>query len=539
VNPPGSRPAPGEPAAPLEETAAPAEPAPAPHEPREDLPGWTRSRRIALAAIVLVVLAAYTTYSWARHAQYKTTGFDLGIFDQAVRAYANFEAPISPLKAPGWNLLGDHFHPIIAVLAPLYWIWDDPRVLLTAQAVLFAVSILPVAAFTARRLGARAALVVAGVYGLSWPLERAVHFDFHEIAFAVPLIALLIDSLDRRTDRRTVLLCLALLLVREDMGALLVVVGVLVALRRPREGGRRRPSVVHAAGLAVLGVIGYWFATSVVIPGLAPQGSFTYWTFPALGPDPASALRVVVTQPWRVAYLMVVPAVKAATLGAIFLPTAFLALLSPYCLLTLPFLAERMLNSRALLWQTNFHYTSVIAPVLVMAAVDSVDRLRRRYPRLRVERPVRLPGGRRVAVSFLAVWLAWCVGVVAVGLAFKKPDYPVSGLWSGRVWVKNERLAAVKEALPMIPPDTCVEADNQLAPHLTRTNYVTRVGRSEGLATWLVLDLNQPDTGWESPKPADALRQAQAKGFEVVYRRGPIVLLHLDAPVQAICRRVS
>ncbi len=35
-----------------------------------------------------------------------------------------------------------------------------------------------------------------------------------------------------------------------------------------------------------------------------------------------------------------------------------------------------MLNERELLWTTNFHYSSVLAPILVPAAVDTLGRLR-------------------------------------------------------------------------------------------------------------------------------------------------------------------
>ena len=259
-----------------------------------------------------------------------------------IRAYAHFHAPTSPLKGIDYNILGDHFHPILVLLVPLYWIWDDPRMLLAAQAALFAVSIVPVASFTRRRFRGTVALWVAACYGASWPLERAVHFDFHEIAFAVPLIALLIDAMDRRRDRIVVAICLVLLLVREDMGAMVVLVGLLIALRRPAPGQGRRRELVLGGVLAGLGLIGYWVATDVVIPALGPQG-FTYWTFTALGPDPASALWTILTRPWRVVFLMFSPVVKAQTLLAIFLPTAFATLFSPYVLLALPFLAERML----------------------------------------------------------------------------------------------------------------------------------------------------------------------------------------------------
>lgn len=494
---------------------------------------WTARERIALWVIGVALAATWTAYAWARHAKYETTGFDLGIFDQVVRAYAHLAVPTSPLKGVGYNILGDHFHPILGVLAPLYWIWDDPRVLLLVQAVLFAVSIAPVGAFVRRRFGGRAGVLVALAYGVSWPLQAAVHFDFHEIAFAVPLIAVLIDAMDRRRDRLIVVCCLLLLLVREDMGVLVLIVGLLVALRRPVPPHGRRRSLRLGGWLAVVGAIGYWLATSVIIPALGPQG-FTYWTFTALGPDPVSALRFMIMHPWRVALLMVTPAVKFHTLVAIFTPTAFLTLASPYLVMTAPFIAQRMLNDRDLLWQTGFHYTSVIAPILFMGAADAVDRLVRRFPQVFGPRRLPYPGRGPVVAGLATVWVAWCV---LTPVWQRSSLYPVlGGFNSGRLWERDFRWHAVHETLPMIPPGECVEADNQLAPQLTRRDYVTRVLLSGGRATWVVIDLYQKETGWQGPPPAIALKQVQDAGYEIVSWKGPIVLLHKDQPVAPLCR---
>jgi hypothetical protein len=81
-----------------------------------------------------------------------------------------------------------------------------------------------------------------------------------------------------------------------------------------------------------------------------------------------------------------------------------------------------------------------------------------------------------------------------------------------------------------------VEADNQIAPQLTRRNYVTRVTLSGGLATWIVLDLSQKDTGWQTPAPSEALRVSLSNGYKVVAARGVVVLLHKDRPIAPICR---
>jgi uncharacterized membrane protein len=518
-------------------------PAPGPSAPRTAA-GWTPEERRILAGTVLALFTAWTTYAWARHAKYETTGFDLGIFDQVVRAYAHFHAPTSPLKGVGYNLLGDHFHPILVLLVPLYWVWDDPRVLLLVQAALFAVSAVPVASFARRRFGARPALFMAFAYGASWPIERAVHFDFHEIAFAVPLIALLVEALDRRAYRTIVVCCVLLLLVREDMGALVLLTGLLIAVRGSLAGagagaraGRRR-ELLFGGGLAVLGLLGYWLATSVIIPAFGPDG-FAYWTFPALGPDPASAARTILLHPWQVLRLMVTPAVKFHTLVTIFYPTGFLALLSPYTVLAMPFLAERMLNERKFLWETNFHYTSVIAPIVVMGAADTAARLVHWFPRaLGTRRPGRL---RRFPIGLTVAFVAWSVGVVVFQLAVKAPDYPVSGLWSGRVWARDARWHAVRDVLPLIPAGQCVEADNQVAPQLTSRDYVTRVASrqvpgSNGLATWVVLDLKRADTGWQGDPPRVALAAAQRRGYAVVWQQDSVVLLHKDQPIAALCR---
>src|SRR5262249_16847228 len=106
---------------------------------------------------------------------------------QVVRGYAAGRAPVVDLKAPGFCALRDHFHPILALLAPWYRLFPAAETLLVAQAALIAASVIPVGLAAARLLPPAGAAVVAVAYGLSWGLQEAIGFDFHEICFAVPL----------------------------------------------------------------------------------------------------------------------------------------------------------------------------------------------------------------------------------------------------------------------------------------------------------------------------------------------------------------
>ena len=504
------------------------------------LPRWLARTFGWECLLALAAFAIYGAYALSRHAQYLTAGYDLGLFDQAVRAYSHFQAPVAPLKGVGYSVLGDHFSPILVVLAPVYWVWSDPRVLLLAQAALFGLSAIPVVRFAARRFGTPRALAIGAAYVFSWPLQGAVDFDFHEIAFAVPLLAFLIDALDRRAVRSVVLACLGLLLVREDMGAVVAMVGVILALRRddaaPPVGrfGWLRTGRAAGVALVVSGILTFWLATNVFIPAVAPTGTFAYWDYPALGQDLPSALRYAVTHPIDVARLFVTPAVKLHTLTMLFVPTLFAAFASPYLLLALPVLAERMLNSRTYLWTTEFHYSAVTAPIIVMAAVDTLGRLApavKRWSR----RPGRAAWSTYLSVRIPDLWIAWVVGAVVVGTAVSVAMYPLNRMLTGAAFTRPARVGQIESVLAHLPRSVCVEADDRMAPHLTSGWLVTLPTRSDSLATWLVLDLSQTTTGWQAPAPAIAMADAEARGFREVLRDGPIVLMSRDGTVDPRC----
>src|ERR1700742_1100063 len=94
-------------------------------------------------AMAAGLFAIYAKLALLNQARLHTTGFDLGIFEQAVRSYAHGHLPVAELKGPGFPLLGDHFSPVLAVLAPVYRVFPGAGTLLVAQAALLAVAVVP------------------------------------------------------------------------------------------------------------------------------------------------------------------------------------------------------------------------------------------------------------------------------------------------------------------------------------------------------------------------------------------------------------
>lgn len=234
-------------------------PAPAPppaDRPHGPTPATTRARVAALLrgpGVIAWGLAAgfaalYLCVAVNRNRRGLGKAYDLGIFEQAVRAYAHGRAPIVPLKGPGYHLLGDHFHPLLAVLAPFYRVFPGPLTLVTAQALLMALAVVPLARWAHEVGGARLAVLVGvrrGRPGGSsgqwrttstrsrspfrcWPSQRPRWAAMRPLAAA--------------------LWALPLLLVKEDLGLTVAAFGLLIAWRARRE--RRTP----VPGLVLAGV---------------------------------------------------------------------------------------------------------------------------------------------------------------------------------------------------------------------------------------------------------------------------------------------
>src|SRR5207248_7791564 len=104
---------------------------------------------LALALLAAIVYGSISVY---RHNVFASGAFDLGVQDQTVWGYSQLEMIPNTVEMIR-NLLGDHFHPILMTIAPLYWIWNDVRVLLIAQAVLIAAGGVPIFWWARQQLG--------------------------------------------------------------------------------------------------------------------------------------------------------------------------------------------------------------------------------------------------------------------------------------------------------------------------------------------------------------------------------------------------
>lgn len=398
--------------------------------------------RYLLLLLVVASTLCYSLLSILRHRHFES-GWDLAIFDQAVWLYSRFQAPEVTVRFnEPFNLLGDHFHPIVAVLAPFFWIADRVETLLVGQAFLLAVSVIPVFLFTRRRLGTEAAWLFGFSYSVYWGLQRAAEFEFHEIVFAVPLIAFAVYFIDVE-NRKGYLACLALLLItKEDMPLMVAFFGLyLLILRRYKDG------LISFS----IGLLCYPLFTKILIPFFAAGRPHDYWTYHELGPDFWSALKTMARRPGLVFQLLTSPEVKLRTMWLLFFPFLFLSLLSPILVLMVPIFAERFLSSRAMFWDPYYHNNAAIAPLIALAAADGLARI----AQLVKPRRTRQAAVILVGLAILSINMSMVI------------DQPLWRLTSSEYWRLTQKDRDGHAAVAVIPPGVTVATQIPVAPHLT------------------------------------------------------------------------
>ncbi|GAB2454806.1 putative membrane protein [Conyzicola lurida] len=430
-----------------------------------------RAQPPAAWVVAAVTTALYSVLSYSQWITLKSPSWDLGIFTELAKAYSRFEAPIVPIKGDGFNLLGDHFHPLLVLLGPVFAVFPSAFTLLIVQNVLIGVSAFVVTRAATRALGRGPGALIGTSYALSWGLQAAVDVQFHEIAFALPLLALSLEAILEQRWRAAALWAAPLVFVKEDLGLTVAFIGGYLVWKAGAK-----------LGFALVGWGVGWLilALVVILPLLNTGGHYAY------GLSTTEEFK-----PLGQAILdFVLPSKRYETVGLLLLACAGLALRSPLVLIMVPTLAWRFVSTNEGYWGPGWHYSAVLMPVLYLALVDAV----------RSGRVSRLPWMRSYAQAVPAV-----VVTVAIMLL---PSQALGALVKPETFTPPARAEQAYEAMDVIPDGATVEADIALMHYLVPDTTVFWLGNPGNPgAEYIIMD--RTNGTWGGNAPADAAVYAE------------------------------
>ncbi len=428
-----------------------------------------RARTLLWAAIAAFG-AGFGALGILRHRAYNTGRFDLGNMTQVVWSTAHGDIlGATGLRGDQISRLGSHFDPILALLAPLWWLWPSPESLLALQSAAIALGALPVFLLARKHLGSeRVALGFALAYLLYPPTQWLALDEFHPVALATPLLLAGFWFLDE--DRLAPFAVVAVLacLTKEHIPLVVAALGVWYALAR---GRRLAGAVIAAAGCAVAA-----FAIGVVIPHYRPDGGSAFRNrYDEVGGDATGLVAHVTSDP-----LHVLGHALGGNLGYLLQlvgPLLGLSLLAPLAAATaLPELAANLLSSTPTQTSIHFHYTAGEIPALVVAAIFGAARLRGRVP---LERLATVLVVGALAANYL-------LGALPPWRAF-----PGGESLGTRQYTVTAHDRVADRAIRLIPPGAVVTATNSLGAHLSDRRRILSFPVIRD-ATWIAVDETSP-----------------------------------------------
>ena len=224
----------------------------------------------ALFLAVFGYIIALSTFTILRQAAFLTSGFDLGIFNQAfsttLHQHKLFYETGDLSFNPNGSFFGVHFSPILFLLLPFYAIWPTPENLLIMQTIILALGAIPLYWIASSKLGKNVGLLTALIY-LCNPLVLSVNFnDFHLEAFTSTFFLFSLYYLDKeRWKGFSVFMILAFSTIE-----FAPIIGVFVALyafilHLKGKFANPKRALKYIAVIAVISIV--WFILALEVKG--------------------------------------------------------------------------------------------------------------------------------------------------------------------------------------------------------------------------------------------------------------------------------
>ncbi|MDZ8238242.1 MAG: DUF2079 domain-containing protein [Nostoc sp. ChiQUE01a] len=424
--------------------------------------------KLFLNWIIIASIIILFTCSAARHELFKSTAFDLGIFDQAIYLISIGQPPISSYL--NFHILGDHAAFIFYPLALLYKIYPSVYWLFAIQAFALAIAALPLWYLSLQAgLKENQALAI-GVSYLLYPLVFNVNlFDFHPEVITVPLF--LVAVLTARSNRIwwfyisifVVLICKAVL------SLTVIAMGVWLLLFEKKR--------LYGTIAIITGLLWLIISTKIVIP--------------FFGTEAASVERQLV---------------KYSYLGSSFLEASKTLVLNPTIILenifSLANLAYLALLTIPLIWGLSFRSLKILIAAIPCLALNILADYSAQKDLIHQYSLPILPFLMLTVISTLAAgkgWLKYKKAIILWSLitflALAKFTY-----FGGRYLNSIDNWQATKQAIAQVTTKGSVYTTIQISPHLSQRKLIQVVHNNSSIIdlktfNYILLNVRHPGLG--------------------------------------------
>jgi len=428
--------------------------------------------------LIAIFIVVFCWLSFARHDGLKSYLNDLGAIDQVIwnTIHGNFFQGSSIMLAQSYdyNYLGAHSGFILLLIAPFYWLWSSPKMLLLIQVVAVALGSLPIYWLAKEKLKSSwAGLALMSAFLLYPAVQNALLYDFHEVVLAVPLFIYAFYFLEK--DRKNLFILFAVLacLCQEHIALIFFMVGLYIILVKKQK----------KFGLLVSGISLLWFILllALIMPAFSSTGepellqsetNIYRSRYAWLGNDFPEIIKFIFTNPGRIiSHFWQID--KLRYLFYLLMPVFGLAVFSPIVLIALPIVLINMLSSYEMPFNLNFYHSSLLAPMIFFSTIFALKKYfadNKKYLNFFLYMIVLAS----LATNYLFTLTPWTA-------KYSLADFAVTD--------HSRKIAEIKE---IIPQEASMSVQHNLGSHFTHRRDIFRFPLALHQAEYVLLDFTNP-----------------------------------------------
>ncbi|MFA5050659.1 MAG: DUF2079 domain-containing protein [Patescibacteria group bacterium] len=404
--------------------------------------------------IVGIFFILYSLVSLVPHYNFRTTAWDMGIYNQTLYHYANFQIKPNTIKGIS-NLLGDHFELILFLLAPFYWLFHTYTLLIFQILAIISGGLGAFLFLREKTKDEILALSGLVLFYLFFGVFIALGFCIHCNVIGIMFLPWLFYFLKKEKIKLYYVFLLLMLISREDMALIGAILGLTVIIFEKKS--------LKKQGLITFILSIIYFFSAIKFISLFNQGSYSYLSlYGTLGHAFFGGDKMKISNPFFIFSYFLNPEVKREALKFLLVSGGFLAIWRPqYLLLAIPMLCRNFFTDSPERWRADygFHYWIEIAPIISIGSIIMIYRLK-----------------GAIGYSFLKYSLISVLIISNLFLLSQIHFFDGSKLsrifipiyYSGDFAQRNE----IAEAIKKIPADASLSAYNTIVPHAANRDKI-------------------------------------------------------------------
>lgn len=384
---------------------------------------------------------------------------DLGAYTQSAWLFSNFQTPVNTVLdiRHAW---GNHFDFLLPVVGIFYKVFPSPVFLLFLQSAFVGSMAIPLTKLYTRFVGQKDLiyhLLVLTLF-INLPVFNTILYDFRTYILGASLSLWILYFWEVRRLTPFYILFFIMLLSKESVGPWGVFLGIYFLTRKD----------YRVAAITIFAsIVQFYIAQKLVIPAFWGGESF-HLQYQELGNTFSEIIVTLITQPLTPISILI----RTQFLLYYLVTLARFPLLLLYptgLILIIPNILERFLSTKETMWTDNFHYSFILAPLLIYISVIGLSR-----------------------IENIKKWKGYIVTALLISLIFNVSQVTMSE--DSRIndinWKVQKNVVdylAISEELKVIPTDAPVSAQDNYVPHLSNREQIYKLTLYEE-ADYIVLN---------------------------------------------------